>query len=257
MDGQRKKIKENYGKQEKNTGQNIDAVVMVDDETFITGGDNGSIALWSTTRKKPIYIKAKCHGPGSLIEPLTVNNANPKTLGEYFEDREEDKQTDDNKKNFNRKYEKLSLATRGCSTGQNIPTSVISLASLPSTDLFVSGGADGYVRVWKISDDKKKFGLLTVVKIDGFINQLVIFESQPQNINGQENSTNKNEITKNNLTNRTAIEKLAIRNAMMHKKNKQKFILAAVGQEHKFGRWWKRNPAKNCLKLIKLDHQSI
>lgn len=40
----------------------VDVVAMVDDTTFLSGGDSGSICLWTTTKKKPIATQSLAHG---------------------------------------------------------------------------------------------------------------------------------------------------------------------------------------------------
>ncbi|OAX43760.1 WD40 repeat-like protein [Rhizopogon vinicolor AM-OR11-026] len=40
----------------------IECVAMIDETTFISGGDSGSICLWTTQKKKPIYTQTLCHG---------------------------------------------------------------------------------------------------------------------------------------------------------------------------------------------------
>jgi len=40
----------------------IDCVAMVDENTFVSGGDSGTIALWITQKKKPVYTVPLAHG---------------------------------------------------------------------------------------------------------------------------------------------------------------------------------------------------
>ncbi|KAL1939064.1 hypothetical protein VTO73DRAFT_10324 [Trametes versicolor] len=40
----------------------IECVAMIDESNFVSGGDSGSISLWSTQKKKPVYTKAVAHG---------------------------------------------------------------------------------------------------------------------------------------------------------------------------------------------------
>ncbi|KAI0061168.1 WD40 repeat-like protein [Artomyces pyxidatus] len=40
----------------------LESVAMIDETTFLSGGDSGSICLWTTQKKKPIYTQAIAHG---------------------------------------------------------------------------------------------------------------------------------------------------------------------------------------------------
>ncbi|KAJ2843664.1 pre-rRNA processing protein, partial [Coemansia brasiliensis] len=42
--------------------QCIDCVTMIDEETFVTGGDSGALSLWSIQKKKPVFIHHLSHG---------------------------------------------------------------------------------------------------------------------------------------------------------------------------------------------------
>lgn len=42
--------------------QSIDAVAAVDEETFVTGSQDGCVAFWSTQKKKPTKEVPSCHG---------------------------------------------------------------------------------------------------------------------------------------------------------------------------------------------------
>ncbi|GFZ51616.1 hypothetical protein JCM24511_09383 [Saitozyma sp. JCM 24511] len=44
----------------------IDCVCMLDDEHFVSGGDSGTIALWHTGKKKPIFSISFAHGTQAL-----------------------------------------------------------------------------------------------------------------------------------------------------------------------------------------------
>ncbi|RPD58341.1 WD40 repeat-like protein [Lentinus tigrinus ALCF2SS1-7] len=49
-------------KSEKFIEGSIECVAMIDETTFVSGGDSGSISLWSTQRKKPVFTQALAHG---------------------------------------------------------------------------------------------------------------------------------------------------------------------------------------------------
>ena len=40
----------------------IDSVAMIDEHTFLSGGDSGTISLWSLSKKKPIFTAPVAHG---------------------------------------------------------------------------------------------------------------------------------------------------------------------------------------------------
>ncbi|KAJ2770947.1 pre-rRNA processing protein [Coemansia nantahalensis] len=44
------------------TEQCVDCVAMIDEETYVTGGDSGALSLWSMHKKKPVYIYHAAHG---------------------------------------------------------------------------------------------------------------------------------------------------------------------------------------------------
>ncbi|KAJ1948414.1 pre-rRNA processing protein [Linderina macrospora] len=40
----------------------VDCVAMIDEETYVTGGDSGALSLWSVQKKKPIFVQHAAHG---------------------------------------------------------------------------------------------------------------------------------------------------------------------------------------------------
>ncbi|EJD02014.1 WD40 repeat-like protein [Fomitiporia mediterranea MF3/22] len=40
----------------------LECVAMIDESTFVTGGDSGSLSIWTTGKKKPIFTQALAHG---------------------------------------------------------------------------------------------------------------------------------------------------------------------------------------------------
>ncbi|KAJ1329420.1 ribosomal RNA-processing protein 9 [Microdochium nivale] len=102
----------------------IDRVSMIDEELFVTGSDNGSIALWSTTKKKPLHVLPLAHG---LDPPLAPTQASA---------------------------EKNPDPAKVVPPPQ--PRWITALRTLPYSDIILSGSWDGQVRVWQLSEDKKK-----------------------------------------------------------------------------------------------------
>ncbi|KAK9765008.1 pre-rRNA processing protein [Basidiobolus ranarum] len=46
----------------------IDVISLIDEETFLSGSDSGTISLWSTTKKKPIFTLPTAHGIDELSQ---------------------------------------------------------------------------------------------------------------------------------------------------------------------------------------------
>ncbi|KAL2760616.1 hypothetical protein ACRALDRAFT_1059601 [Sodiomyces alcalophilus JCM 7366] len=101
----------------------MDRIAMLDDELFVTGSDNGALSLWSVAKKKPLHILPLAHG---LEEPLLPTEA----------------------------------SAESAPTDEVVPPAqprwITALRTIPYSDLILSGSWDGYIRVWKLSEDKKK-----------------------------------------------------------------------------------------------------
>ena len=101
----------------------IDRVAMVDEDTFVTGSDNGSISLWTAQRKKPIYTVTLAHGLDPQLAPEEASadqDPSPEVPGRA----------------------KARWIT--------------ALTTLPYSDLILSGSWDGLLRVWKLSEDRRR-----------------------------------------------------------------------------------------------------
>lgn len=108
----------------------IDRVAMIDDELFVTGSDNGSLSLWSIHKKKPVFTIPLAHGLDPALKP-------------------EEAYADENPS------EKVPSPPQ--------PRWVTALAAVPYSDLIVSGSWDGWLRVWRVSQDKKKLEAVATV----------------------------------------------------------------------------------------------
>lgn len=50
----------------------MDCVKMINDEYYVSGGDDGSLSLWFNGRKKPVHVVQHAHGAGKWISSVTV-----------------------------------------------------------------------------------------------------------------------------------------------------------------------------------------
>ncbi|KKA27732.1 hypothetical protein TD95_001298 [Thielaviopsis punctulata] len=161
----------------------MDRVAMLDDELFVTGSDNGALSLWSVAKKKPLHVVPVAHGFDPRLLPTEASaekDAGPASV------------PDPN------------------------PRYITALRTVPYSDLVLSGSWDGYIRVWRLSEDKRSLEAAGVVGapeseegaskadkpfvIKGVINDIDVFE--------------RGERGKDGLC-----------------------VVAAVGKEHRFGRW--------------------
>lgn len=121
----------------------IDRVAIIDEETFITGSDNGSLCLWTMHKKKPIFTVPLAHGLAPAPTPSEASaEQNP---------------------------------SEGVG-GEPQPRWITALAAVPYADLLLSGSWDGTVRVWRITPDKRRIesvGVLDGAK--GVVNDLAVY----------------------------------------------------------------------------------
>ncbi|KAJ7145984.1 WD40-repeat-containing domain protein [Mycena epipterygia] len=45
----------------------MECVAMIDETTFVSGGDSGSLCLWTTQKKKPVFTQALAHGLNEAV----------------------------------------------------------------------------------------------------------------------------------------------------------------------------------------------
>ena len=114
----------------------LDCTAAVPPNHFVTGSDSGALQLWSMHKKKSLFTIQTAHGvdPLPALEEVT-SESDPKVV-------EELKKTDKRRP---------------------APRAITALIALPGTDVVLSGSWDGWVRVWKVSDDKRSLISLGVL----------------------------------------------------------------------------------------------
>lgn len=172
----------------------MDRIAMIDDDLFVTGSDNGAISLWSLTKKKPVYIQPLAHGLDPALDPLSASaDVHPV-------------------------IEKVVPAPT--------PRWITALKTLPYSDIILSGSWDGHVRVWKLTEDKKKIEQIGVLGDlpDDYDNDSVRDVPNPR---GTADSHRPIPGIVNDIT-------------VFERGDRGKdglCVVAAVAQEHRFGRW--------------------
>ncbi|RLM01028.1 hypothetical protein CFD26_108683 [Aspergillus turcosus] len=232
------------GGSSKNTYQEntIDCVAPLPPSHFVTGSDSGSISLWSIHKKKPLHTIQCAHGLDPL-PPLDELSA------------EVDEKLADSNSRFLRR----------------MPRWITALATVPGTDIVLSGSWDGFIRAWKISEDKRiiipigtvgggKPGSAAPDTPSRQLKQTLEFNTaadadsmsvdEPQNQRTEDTKDEPEPLIKGVINDIAVFERRADTAKPGHVESKSKTkssepepeprglcIVAAVGKEHRFGRW--------------------
>jgi ribosomal RNA-processing protein 9 len=175
----------------------MDRVAQIDEEMFVTGSDNGSLSLWVLHKKKPICTIPLAHG---LEEPLRPDEASAE-------------QSPDSS---------IVPAPQ--------PRWITALATIPYSDVVLSGSWDGQIRAWKVSSDKKRLEALGAVGIPR--------QEKPLLTNG----FNYEEHTEQDQEGSPMVRGFVNDISVFERGERGKegvCIVAALGKEHRFGRWSK------------------
>ena len=176
----------------------IDRVAMVDEENFITGSDNGSISLWNIYKKKPVFTLPLAHGLDPALKPE-----------EYSAEQNPD--------------QKVPCPPQ--------PRWITALATVPYSDLLLSGSWDGWIRIWKVSEDKRrveavgKVGKVDIIKQGTLVATIDVLRNTGETENDDQSIMG-------------VINDISV----FERGDKGKdglCIVAAIGTEHRFGRWKK------------------
>jgi len=239
-----------------------DAVAAINDAWFVSGGADGSLALWHTTKKKPVWHAVGVHGDGhtvpaapafggvappaapapSAAAPVGAADAAP-TNGAVAA----------------RDLPALCAATgltpdaRALSAGYC--AGVTALAVCPNSDVIASGSGDGYLRLWRLRTAARPGGAGSDseedsdAEADGGARARRPVEAlllggeamKPTAFTG--------------LSLLAAIPVRGVVNGLAFADNGG-LLVAAVGQEPRLGRWWHYRAAKNGLLLVRLPRVS-
>jgi ribosomal RNA-processing protein 9 len=191
--------KENKGDGRASVEGTIDRVAMVDEDMFVTGSDNGSISLWNAQRKKAVYTVTLAHGLDPQLSPEEAS---------------------------------VDLEPDPKVPGRPQARWITALATLPYTDLILSGSWDGLIRVWKISQDKRRIERIGAVACS---------ENETGAINGDADmELDGQSPTRQHQPNIPVVRGLINDISVFERGDRGKdglCIVAAVSKEHRLGKW--------------------
>lgn len=217
--------------------ESVDIARYIDDKTFVSGGEDGTISVWTTMRRSPVCCVPKAHGYNKsknkvetdgrtrlcfwitalatfllkeekqIKKTVAADENDDDIQGKDMDidgdedDEDKDKESGDEDDEMASDNEPEVQQENGV---QDDGENVIALVA--------SGSCDAELRIWKLTKNLGKFELKHHQSLEcpGFINDLR-FTS-----NGDK-------------------------------------IIAACGQEHRFGRWWRLKTARNCMRVFDVD----
>lgn len=117
----------------------IDVVSMVDESHFVTGSDNGNVALWALSKKKPCFTERVAHG---LVPAFNPNEASAEVSQEVA---------------------RLQIPQRQ-------PYWITAVYAVPFSDVFVTGSYSGEVRMWRLDRENfRRFAPLGSIAVKGCV----------------------------------------------------------------------------------------
>lgn len=174
----------------------MDRVAMIDEEMFVTGSDNGSLSLWIMHKKKPIFTLPLTHG---MDPPVAAEEASAE------------------------QHPDQSIIP------EPQPRWITALATIPYSDVILSGSWDGHVRAWRVSDDKKKIEPVGIVGAS----TIVATNAVNGHVNGNVRSAEEAAPVVKGVINDISVFERGDRG------KDGVCIVIAAGKEHRLGRWKK------------------
>ena len=128
----------------------IDVISMIDESHFVTGSDNGNLALWSISKKKPIFVERVAHG---LI---------PEPRDELISGESD-----------------VQIRKAQLGDGRLLqPYWITAIHAIPYSNVFVSGSWNGSLKVWKLDENMRSFRLLgDLPNCKGVVTAIQVIES--------------------------------------------------------------------------------
>lgn len=144
----------------------MECCCFITNSEFLSGSDDGSVALWNTMKKKPLTLIKKAHGV-SYQQKLEDLNANSHM-------NEKQKPEANGQCHGNGDIEH-SVACDSSSFG--VESWVSAMAVCRGSDLAASGAGDGLVHLWALEEDNRNLQALHSLPVKGFVNSLAFAKS--------------------------------------------------------------------------------
>ncbi|EPE05727.1 small nucleolar ribonucleoprotein complex [Ophiostoma piceae UAMH 11346] len=195
----------------------MDRVAMIDDELFVTGSDNGALALWSTQKKKPLSVIPRAHGIDAALsgrEKYDAALADP-----------------------------TSAASQANPPPAPQPRWITALRTIPYSDVVFSGSWDGCVRVWRLSKDKRKLEPVCALGAGAA-------DSQASTSSSAASSSSPSFSIHGVVNDIAAFER-------GERGRDGLSVVVAVGQQHRLGRWGQTDGARNGAVVFEINKEGV
>lgn len=214
-----------------------DSVVALTEQWFVSGAADGSLSLWHALKKKPVFTVPAAHGDG--VGPVREVAAAIEAAGGDAPSSSSGSSSsssaaaaaaggggdDDFTPGPSPAHVGAIAAASGCApdglTG-GYCNWVTALAHMPGSDLLASGSGDGFLRLWRLASA----------------------------------SANPRSASFRSIEAVGSIPLRGIVNGLAFSSD-GRLLVAAVGQEHKLGRWWRYAGAKNGVAFVRLPAQVL
>ncbi|KAA6400233.1 MAG: putative nucleic acid binding protein [Streblomastix strix] len=221
------------GTQTVHTGHtsSIDCVKLLDTNRFIAGSQDGAISIWTTNKRTPRLLIPDAHAHTvTITRPQIVDNIESKSDGkeskpiqslpseisasQYFTSVIHPQKSETQQQQIQSQPNTHSVVQIPVKQERQAEW-VSSIAVIPFTRLFASGSCDGQIQLWNVQrDNASEVANIGHVNITGFVNGMTF-----RKIEGDERT----------------------------------ILIAAVGQEHRLGRWKRIKEARNSINIYRLD----
>ncbi|KAL9122334.1 MAG: hypothetical protein Q9187_001107 [Circinaria calcarea] len=196
----------------------IDRVAMIDEEMFVTGSDNGALSLWTIHKKKPVFTVAVAHGIDPALKPEEASaeqDPDPKV------------------------------------PSPPQPRWITALATVPYSDLIISGSWDGWIRVWKVSEDKRRIEAVGEVgkvdDVDGTGHAPMADGNGKTGVGSVDTGVEEKQLIRGFINDISVLER--------GDRGKDGLcVVAALGTEHRLGRW-KKMSGKNGAVVLEVSRR--
>lgn len=226
---------------------------MITEGWFITGAQDGSVALWSLTKKKPVATIAHAHGDGRApFISVTAEDASSSMTPSAATATGKDGRIDADR----------LRALADCVGAEPDALSggycnwITAIAALPNTDLVATGSGDGFVRLWRLLDSHS----LATVRARAVARDTEGEDREAGSSSSEDEDTEQAAderrapvlASKQGFRGMQQVSAIPVRGIIngLEFSADGRLLVAAVGQEHRLGRWWRYARARNGIVVI-------